>query len=204
MDPKPVILLAATVLALPGPTNALLAIAGATKGFKRSLRLVLAVLAGYAAGIVGLAAVAAPLIAAYPWSGKVLRLLAAAVLVHAALRLWRLSTAERNIPIQKTQEANTISWWHVFLTTLTNPKVLVLGVLILPERGASPYSVPSSAAMIPLLVVLTSSTWIAIGAGVKSGLTSIAAAGWIERSGAVVLLLFASVFASSALSITPW
>ena len=79
------IIIAAVTLALPGPTNTLLALAGTVTGFSRSLWLVAAAVAGYGIAVAALLTVVAPLIAAEPMLAKALRLVAAIVLAHAAL-----------------------------------------------------------------------------------------------------------------------
>jgi threonine/homoserine/homoserine lactone efflux protein len=78
---------AAITLALPGPTNTLLALAGSVAGFSRALRFVLAAVLGYSIAVTALATALGPLIAAEPKLSNALRLVAAGVLAHAALCL---------------------------------------------------------------------------------------------------------------------
>ena len=189
-------LIAAVTLALPGPTNTLFAVSGATAGFRGAPRLILAAVIGYALAVGVLVTVAAPLIAAEPVLAKVLRLAVAAVLAHAALGLWRRPATS----VDEAGGVNAVGVWHVFLTTLLNPKALVFTILIMPE-GTLPrlHAGSSLAALLPLLIVLASCGWIAIGAGLKSQVAAPGTTGWIERGGALVLLTFAAVVAMSAL-----
>ena len=81
-------LAALTLLALPGPTNMLLAAIGASRGMMRALPQLACVLAGYViaisfwAEIVGAAAVGQPLVPV------VAKLVAAAFLVWSGWKLW--------------------------------------------------------------------------------------------------------------------
>ena len=52
-------------------------------------------------------------------------------MAHAALSLWRC-------PGQEREETAPPVFGHVLLTTLLNPKALVLALVVMPEGGTAP------------------------------------------------------------------
>ncbi|WP_018234924.1 threonine transporter RhtB [Ensifer sp. BR816] len=153
MQPLPFALAILLLLATPGPTNTLLWLSGAAVGLRRSLPLLLGELGGYLTVIVPMAVLAAPLISAHPEIGLLLKLAAACWILFMAHALWTMkahSASER--PITPGQ---------VFVTTILNPKALIIALVIMPEVGLF--------AMLPWLVGLAGLTLSAgslwIGAG---------------------------------------
>ena len=176
-----------TILATPGPTNTLLAAGAAMAGFRRSLMLLTAELGGYLI-TVGLAGfLLRPVIAAYPAIGVTLKLAVSLYLVHAALRLWRRA-GNREV------RHNAVTWSTVFVTTLLNPKGLILALAIVPFGHAevAPY-LAGFAVLVPAIGAL----WLVAGRLVG------AAAGsrrhLVPRLSAVALAGFAGFIAASAL-----
>ena len=138
------------LLLTPGPTNTLILLSAADRGFSATLRLVPVELLAYLCTIVPLlllAQAAAPHIAT-------LRPLIAAVaglwVLFLALRLWRgpAQTADRPL----------VNAHNLFLTTLLNPKALIFGLVLLPETDMS-LGIPLFSA----LVVLVALVWAALG-----------------------------------------
>jgi threonine/homoserine/homoserine lactone efflux protein len=117
----------AAVLALlvaPGPTNTLMALSGAQGGLPRVIRLMPAELAGYLAAILSLAALGAPLLAAWPAARPALALVAAVWVMALAIRLWGRRGDDQTAPVVTPRQ--------VFVTTLLNPKALVFALVLLP------------------------------------------------------------------------
>src|SRR5437867_4767911 len=83
-----------TLLAVPGPTNTLLAASGAAVGFRRSLRLIIGETTGYLVAIVILMQVLAPFVAGAPAGPIVAKAFASVVLILLAIRLWRHAGTE--------------------------------------------------------------------------------------------------------------
>ncbi len=77
------------LLATPGPTNALLATAGAVRGFRGALPAVPAAIAGYGVAIGLLVGLAGPAVAASPLVAAGLKAAAGLYLIRASLKLWR-------------------------------------------------------------------------------------------------------------------
>jgi threonine/homoserine/homoserine lactone efflux protein len=191
----PALLIVAGTLLMPGPTNTLFAVSGATANLKQALRLIPVAIVAYAISVTVLVTVATPLIDAAPAFEKLLRLAVSGVLLHAAFRLWWQPAMAFGT---KIGQQTTVASSHIFLTTLLNPKALVLAMFVMPEHG-SPASanVMSWAALLPFVIAMTSACWIAIGAVLKSQLATTATAGLIERCGAAVLIGFAGLVAAS-------
>ena len=170
------------LLAVPGPTNTLMAAAGAARGVRRSLPLLAGELGGYAVAItvwtelVGAAATREPMI------GVAAKLLAALFLLWSAYRLWSKAGTH---PVG----AGGITLQRVFLTTLINPKGLVFAFAIFPPVGfieRLPYL-----GVFAVLVVLTALGWQTLGAATALSSRGLFTAVRVERACAVVLAVFA-------------
>lgn len=184
-DPLQFLLGALVLLAVPGPTNTLMALAGA--GAPRSpLPFVVAALLGYGA-IIGVSSIVLlPLLAHWPGAATIVKLVVAAYLVYLAYRLWlgRLSVAGA-LP--------AVTFRTVLLTTFLNPKGLIVVVAVLPMDAPHLWAYALSFAM---LVAATSLGWFWLG-------TRIALLSGPHRTlapdvGAVALLGFAALIAVSA------
>jgi threonine/homoserine/homoserine lactone efflux protein len=154
-DPALFTLAVLAVLGTPGPTNTLLATAGATAGLRRSLPLIPAEAAGYTISILVVASALGPVMAQAPLLAAVLRAAVGAYLLHLALRLWRHGGASLAAGAAVTPA-------QVFIATLLNPKAIVFALGILPfgvGRGVWPY-------LLGFLLLLTAvaTAWIATGA----------------------------------------
>ncbi len=76
------------LLLTPGPTNTLLAVAGASRGLKASLPLVFAELSGYLATVSLLVFVAAPWLVGQPIAALAVKLASTVWVLLLAARLW--------------------------------------------------------------------------------------------------------------------
>lgn len=123
------LLFALTVLALlatPGPTNTLLATAGATSGWRGAPTLILAENLGYLLAILAIGWVLGPVIAAAPLLGLALRIAVGAYLAVVAWRLWHAGAREM------ARSARLVAPVEVLVTTLLNPKAAVFAVAVIP------------------------------------------------------------------------
>jgi threonine/homoserine/homoserine lactone efflux protein len=196
-DPLAFLLSVVALLAVPGPTNTLLASAGGLYGVRRAVMLVPAEVAGYllAIGLIGL--VLRPLLAMYPQAATGLRVLAGIVLIALAIRLWRRS----DIVLRPDGTHGTpIRAWHVFVTTLLNPKAAVFALGIIPHLGGSTprLALPYVAGFVALLVVIASG-WAMLGAQLQGRERPRVRPMLIRRGGAVVLMVFATALLGSAM-----
>lgn len=178
------------LLALPGPTNALLAASAALDGPLAALRRVPAAVAAYALSIGAITALLGSSAAEAPGWRAAISLAAALWLAWSAVVLWRA-------PAEGEPAGPAVSAARVFVTTLLNPKALVLSLLLPaaePLAGILPHLAGLSA-----LVLLTGAAWVGAGA-----LVARCAGGGcrllLSRGAALVLLGFTAFLVGSAAS----
>lgn len=140
------------VLAIPGPTNALLLTSGATVGIRQSLPLLLAEAAGYGISVAIVWTAADFVSSVMPTARIVLSGAVGLYLFALAVALWRTRVAAG---------ARVVLWRQVFVTTLLNPKVLVFALGIIPH-GATDFRqyFPVFIGIVPLV----GTVWIVGGA----------------------------------------
>lgn len=179
----------ALVLAVPGPTNALLAAAGA--GARRDgPALIGAVVAGYAASIAVLRLAGAPMLAALPELAPVVRLALAVWLVHLGCCLWRRPPAGQAVGVGPR---------GVFLATLLNPKGAVFAFALWPTAAvADPGRLAAWAAGLAITIVAVSTLWFT--AGRRLAALGPGAGLFVARLAAVLLAVFATTLGASALA----
>ncbi|QQR37466.1 LysE family transporter [Devosia oryziradicis] len=185
-DLVPFILAVLALLATPGPTNTLMAAAGAQRGLARSLPLLAGELGGYAIAItvwielVGRAAAAQPLVPV------IAKFIAAAFLTWSAWKLW-VNAGHADL------ERRGITLGRVFATTMINPKALVFAFAIFPQVGF--------VARLPYLglfvgmVVATAIGWMILGAVAARSSAGLFTGPRVERITAVALAVFATLLA---------
>lgn len=146
--------LALTVLLLtPGPTNTLMLMAGAERGLARALWLIPVELAAYLAVVLPLALLAEGLAAQMAILRPVVAVLAGLWVLYLAWTLWR---PERGIG-----PAATVTGTRLAVTTLLNPKGLIIGLVLLPAAGAT----GAALGVLAVAVCAVAACWAAFGAG---------------------------------------
>ena len=185
-DPILFFLAVATILATPGPTNTLMATAGATAGIRNSLILLGAEISGYLVAIIAIHFLIAQIVEAYPLVGVTLKVAVAIYLVWLAIKLWRR-------PLELDAGVKAVTFTNVFVTTLLNPKALIFSLTILPWQSSALgwYFVAFA-----LTVVAGGGGWIVLGSVLK-GATG-PRAGYIPRVASVVLIGFAGFILRAA------
>jgi threonine/homoserine/homoserine lactone efflux protein len=152
-DPLAFTLAVLALLGTPGPTNTLLAASGAIAGFRPSLRLVAAELAGYALAGAALHLLLGDAVGGSAEMQTALRWGVGAYLAFTAFRLWRYGSG--------TAGGGAVTFRQVFVTTLLNPKAMAFAFVILPFTApGAPFYLGAFAAMI----VMAGTGWIAAGA----------------------------------------
>lgn len=186
-DPWLFLLAVLALLAAPGPTNVLLATAGALEGWRKGLPLLGAELVGYGLAIGAVRLVLVPLLEESPAIGHITKIAVALYLLWLAYRLWRSRPGGSEATIAIRPQA-------VFIATLLNPKSLVVALTLMPWTSPN---VAGFIAGFGLIVVVTGAIWLVLGAALG------AAAGdrlsLLPRLSAVALTAFAGVIAASAL-----
>jgi len=193
MTPGPGFDLAVALLfAVPGPTNALVAIGGARGGARALPALVGAALIGFIAAVAALIGLAGPYVAAAPALGLALRVLCALLLARSAWRLWRTAGAG-------TTPRDPASPAAVLATTLVNPKALIFAFAIFPPLGGVTEAAEVFARFAGLAAV-GMTLWGLAGAALGRGATPRLGAATIDRAGAAVLAAFSVVVVAMGLA----
>ncbi|MDB5528217.1 MAG: LysE type translocator [Devosia sp.] len=180
----PFVLAVLTLLAVPGPTNTLMAAAGASRGVVRSLPFLAGELGGYFIAIMFWTEVVGAAANSQPLVPVVAKFVAAAFLIWSAWKLW---SAGRRADLP--QRGITLS--RVFATTLVNPKGLVFAFAIFPQVGFGarlPYL-----GVFAVLVVVTAIGWMTLGMVAERSSRGWLTSARVERVTGVVLVVFAVV-----------
>ena len=186
MTPGPGFDLAVALLfAVPGPTNALIAIGGARRGLRALPALVGAALIGFVVAVAVLIGLAGPYVAATPALGLALRGLCALLLARSAWLLWRSAGAGG-------ASRGPTSAAAVLATTLVNPKALIFAFAIFPPLAGAAEAVEVFARFAGLAVV-GMTLWGLAGAALGRGATPRIGAATVDRAGAAVLAAFSVV-----------
>ncbi|RWC38253.1 MAG: hypothetical protein EOS28_30630 [Mesorhizobium sp.] len=155
----------ATALALllaPGPTNTLMALAGAQKGLASLIRFLPAELLGYLTAVLPLAWVGSRLLERWPTAAATIKVVAAIWVMYLAVKLW-------GVPFEKGGK-NQVTAGRVYLTTVLNPKALIFGLILVPA--------PVDAQFLPKIGLLSlSATAVALIWGSAGALTHVGRAG---------------------------
>ena len=146
------ILATALLLLTPGPTNTLLAVAGAERGFARGIRLVAYELVAYLAVAMPLALASTALTEAAPHFREFVSFAASAWVAFLAVKLWPQTSAAGMEPARVTGRT-------VFFTTLLNPKAVIIGLVLLPSGG----TLWERSAAFALLILAVAAVWCGAG-----------------------------------------
>ena len=184
-NPPLFILTALTILGLPGPTNTLLATAGAATGWRRSWRLVAAEAGGYLTTIMLLGFVLGPVLAGSPLIRLVLRCAVGLYLFMLAWKLWRRGAAGQ-------VQAEAISFRQLFTATLLNPKAVIFALAVIPfgKPHVWAYLLGFTA-----MVAVAGTCWLIAGEGAGRVARAGGKAHWVPRIGAACVSVFALLIA---------
>lgn len=197
MEILPFTLGVTALLAVPGPTNTLLAASGALVGVRRSLALIPTGGIAYGLVISLLTTVAGPVITVYPSIAVLVKVLAALWLAYSARSLWRhagVGFGDMAQPIS----LRPISLGRMFTTTALNPKGLVFAMVLFPH--GSIVSILPFLALFSGLDAIVAMGWVCLGALLaRRAERFITPARW-SKAAAVALSVFAVVLAGTALA----
>lgn len=159
-DPALFMIAILALLATPGPTNSLLAAAGAV-GAPAIWRLPVVEAAAYLVSVIVLGWGLGPAIAQTPGPATALRLAAGLYLAFLAVKLWRSGATAFH-------ERRAVSPREVFIATLFNPKGLIFAF------GLIPMSDPAAVAYLAVFAVTTVAVgtgWVCLGVALRRGLS---------------------------------
>jgi threonine/homoserine/homoserine lactone efflux protein len=152
------------------------------------VKLLLAEAGGYISVVLPVAILAAPLLAGHPAIAIAMKIAAATWVLFLAYRLWTRGAVVAG--------GSVVSLRTMYVTTLLNPKALIVGLVIMPHGPA--VTVLPWAAVFLVSLIMIAIVWICAGA-----LASTAASGRpilpvICRLAAVCLVIFSGVLLQSA------
>ena len=185
------------LLATPGPTNTLLALAGATQAPDKAVRLLLprllfAELAGYLSAVLLLGALMHVVGDGIALIRPALQAAAALYLALAALRMWRARG--------DMAAGAAVAPRQILATTLLNPKTLIIALVLMPAGWSGQGAVAAThLAAMALVIPLAGGAWFLGGRGLARAAGSRLRRA-IPRASAVLLGLFAMVLAGRALA----
>ncbi len=174
-----------TLLILPGPTNTVLAMASQGLTFGRAAALLVTVLTAYLAIVVPASALAGSFFRDHPLVSQGVKLLSATWVLYLALRLWSIGSSQ----------VEAVSPRQLAVTTLLNPKALIIAVTMVPPTAEVPAT--ESIAILASVVLAVSSIWLSIGRvmlGREKRMPPFA-----RRCGSATLVAFSAVLTFSAL-----
>lgn len=141
------------LLFAPGPTNLLIALSSARSSPSHVVRLIAAELAGYLTAVIPLAFAGHQLIDRWPVASFLLKAGAAAWVMVLALRLWQGSG--------RPEGAAMFTVGQIYLTTLCNPKALVIGLALLPSPAHPAFT--ARLLLFGLIVIAAAISWSLAG-----------------------------------------
>ena len=174
-----------SLLILPGPTNAVLAMASTALTVRRFLSLIAAVVLAYLATVGPVSSIAAPLLNDHPGIASIIKLISAIWVLYLAIKLWAPAPAGGR---------NRLGSVQLFITTLLNPKAIIIGLTLVPavETG-----IPAAMVAFVCCVTVTSAIWLGLGSllvGRRAQVPPLA-----RHCGCVVLVALSVTLAISAL-----
>jgi threonine/homoserine/homoserine lactone efflux protein len=174
-----------SLLILPGPTNAVLALASTALTLSRCLSLVAAVVSAYLVVIVPVSGIAAPFLNGHPGIAGIVKLISASWVLYLALKLL--------VPAPAGGQ-NKLGAGQLFVTTLLNPKAIIIGLTLVPAVQAGP---TSAMAIFAGCATATSAIWLGLGSLLVGRHAQMPPA--VRHCGCAVLVAFSLTLAVSAL-----
>lgn len=174
------------LLVLPGPTNAVLALATSALTPGRCLTLVGAVVVAYQIMVLLVSGFASPIFHSHPEIAQAVKFLAATWVLALALKLWAPSQGGK---------AATVGPRELFVTTLLNPKAIIIGLAMVPSVGAD--AVPTMLVLLATTAA-TSALWLAFGRAIIGRRQEMPL--FARRCGSAVLLVFCVMLTLSGLT----
>lgn len=153
------LLTSTAILLTPGPTNTVLATCGAAFGVKRAAVMPVAEALGYLIAISGFTIVS-DYLRGNDSALFAVKLAASIWLLYSARQLWTQATVHHLGTPKET-------FFRVFVTTLVNPKAMLVGTVIIPPAVSNPWVLIVTYAGLSLTMGLL---WVLLGASMPRGI----------------------------------
>lgn len=115
----------------PGPDMLFVASQAMAGGVRAGLRATGGVMVGYCIHSLGVALGLAAVLASFPLVFELIRWAGIVYLLYIAVRLLRSALSSNGLQIERAQ--HTATFWRGVITSLLNPKVILLYIAILPQ-----------------------------------------------------------------------
>lgn len=176
------------LLLTPGPTNTLMLMAGTERGWRRALPLIPVELAAYVAVIAPLALLAQDLAGRLDVLRPVVAVGAGLWVLYLAFSMWQVDAM--------AGQSGSVTARRLAVTTLLNPKGLIMGLVLLPAAGAT----MAGFAVLAVIIVGVAAIWIALGRLVAGASTGAAIPALWRRVAAVWLAGLSIMIVASGLT----
>jgi threonine/homoserine/homoserine lactone efflux protein len=177
----------AGLLLTPGPTNIVLAFSTVSSGARRTVPMLAAVVIAYMVVILAVAGLAALVPAGSQAALRaVLRACAVLWLLWLAFSVWTAN--------DDGAEARLVTVRQVLVTTLVNPKAMIVALLVQSEGMTA-----GLLAIIAVLVALAGAVWIVVGMVLRRSGSSLLGRRALRRASAICLAGFGIILAGSSL-----
>lgn len=152
----------------PGPNNLMATSSGLTHGVRRTVPLILGVMAGFLALMAVAAAGVGALLLADPRAALALRLLGAGYMLWMAWKLWS------SRPALDVETRPPLRAWHGAVLQIVNPKawmmaVAAISIYVAPSRDFG-FQLGLVTAIIEAFSFASMMTWATFGAGLRAAL----------------------------------
>lgn len=152
----------------PGPNNLMATSSGMTHGVRRTVPLILGVMAGFLALTAVAAAGVGALLLADPRAALALRLLGAGYMLWMAWKLWS------SRPALELETKPPLRAWHGAVLQIVNPKAWMMAVAAISIYVAPTRDFGSSLVVVTVLIeafsFVSMMTWATFGAGLRAAL----------------------------------
>jgi threonine/homoserine/homoserine lactone efflux protein len=173
------------VLAMPGPTNTLLATAGHRWGIRRAVYLTAGEFAGYLVSISAWGYFLSHVATVLTWLPTLLRIASSLYLAYLSVGMWHTA----NLPPSSAQR--TINLRVLFTATLLNPKAILFAGTIFPAAAFQDLATYLEAMTVfTILQVPIGLMWIVFGAELGSGRRIRVSQMHMQRCASIVLAAF--------------
>ncbi|MBY5410833.1 threonine transporter RhtB [Rhizobium leguminosarum] len=172
------------LLILPGPTNAILAMASQDLTVGRAIGLLATVISAYLAVVLLASGFAGSLLRDHPVVSQGVKLVSASWVLYLALRLSGIGSSR----------VEAVGVRQLAVTTLLNPKSLIIGLTMVPPTQE--VATTSAIAILASVLLAVSSIWLLVGRvilGQKKRIPSL-----VRRCGSATLAAFSAVLMFSA------
>ena len=181
------LLVIATILLTPGPTNTLLASSGISQGLRRSAPLLSFECLGYVCATSLWGLVLNNTMQDYPFVINIIKVVSGLYIARLGLRLWAQAGQDAAL-----EQMAAVKPSELFVATLLNPKAVIFAMVLFPVQTW--LSVSTYAAVMGSFVALVAvigGLWIALGSVLMGGRFRWLQPQWFQRLAALTLWGFA-------------